>query len=203
VAPLPRQGGQGAPAAEAMAFSGTTPTVTVQPAHLKLLLTSTNEAQKADLLSDKSWLITQPFVLEGRVNIVTNGDTNVDINFGVADDTHASDADSIVTSCFLHVNGDTLDIYAESDNAAAEVAATDTGVNYAEGTAFDFVLDGRTPSDIQVYINGVNVLPSSVFTVAGATGPLKLLVHLEKSTGAETPQVNVEKFAVRLMDVAN
>lgn len=182
---------------------GTTPTLTVQPGYLKFLLTSTNEAQKVDALSDKSFLITQPFVLEGRIKIVDNGDSNVDINVGVADETHASTADSITTSCFLHVDGDALHIYAESDNAAAEVTATDTTIDYAEGTAFDFVMDGRTPSDIQIYINGVNVLPSSVFTVAGATGPLKVLVHLEKSTGAETPQVNVEKLAVRLMDVAS
>jgi predicted RecA/RadA family phage recombinase len=180
---------------------GTTPTLTVLPGQVKLLLTSTNEAQKIDMLSDKSWLTTQPFILEGRINIVTNGDGNVDINVGVADDTHASDADSIVTSCFLHVNGNELHLYAESDNVTAEVAATDTTVDYAEATAFDFVMDARTPSDIQIYINGVLVLSGSTFTIAGATGPIKLLVHLEKSTGSETPQVNVEKMAIRFMDV--
>lgn len=182
---------------------GTTPTVTMQPGHARLLLTSTNEAQKADMLSDKSWLTTQPFILEGRIKVVTNGDSNVDINVGVADDTHASDCDSIVTSCFFHIDGDALHIKAESDNVTAEVTATDTTVDYAEGTAFDFVMDARTPSDIQLYINGVNVLPSSVFTIAGATGPIKLLVHLEKSTGSEVPQVNVEKFAVRFTDVTS
>lgn len=184
--------------------TGSTPTLTVLPGgSLKFLIANTSEAECIDALSDKSFLVTQPFVLEGRINIVANGDATVDINVGIADGTSTTDADAITTSCFIHVDGNALHINAESDNAVAEVAATDTTADYAEGTPFDFVLDGRTPSDIQLYINAVQYLASSVFTIAGATGPMKLLVHLEKSSGTEIPQVIVEKLAVRLMDVAN
>jgi predicted RecA/RadA family phage recombinase len=179
------------------------PSISYYPGFAKLLFTTATEAQKVDMLSDASFLGTQPFVLEGKVNIDTNGDNAAfDLNFGLANDTHASDADTITESVFFHVNGSDTNIYAESDNAGvAEVAATDTTVDFTAGTEFDFCIDGRVLSDIQMYINGVLVLGSSTFTLASITGPLKLLVHMEKTSDDSPGQLNVMKFAVRLTDV--
>lgn len=178
------------------------PTLTYQPSQANLLFTSTSEAQKLDILSNRSWPATIPFVIEGRIKVVDNGNSGAgDFNIGCADDTHASDADSIVNSLFMHIDSNALHILAESDNVTAEVAATDTTVDYAEGTPFDFVMDARNLADIQIYINGVLVLSGSTFSLSGAAGPLKLLVHQEKSSDATLFNVIVEKLAVRFMDV--
>ncbi len=58
--------------------------------------------------------------------------------------------------------------------------------------------DLRNPADIQVYINGVNRLPDSVFKLDAATGPLKQLVHLEKTSSTDTYELDVEFMGTRI-----
>lgn len=148
-----------------------------------MILGTTAEAQKVDLLSGRSFALASNWIVEGIVNIVTNADAAAgDFNIGVANATHASDADAITESCFLHVNGADTNIYAESDDGTTEVAATDTTIDFTAGTAFSFAMDGRNPADVQIYINGVLVLGGTTFDVSAATGPLKLLAHIEKTS---------------------
>ena len=119
----------------------------------------------------------------------------------MANATHASDADSIVESCFLHLDGNSLNINAESDDGTTEVAATDTTIDLALGTPVHFVIDGRDPSDVQIYINGALVLSGTTFDISAATGPLKLLAHLEKSSDDTTAEYYVDALRVRTMDL--
>jgi hypothetical protein len=60
--------------------------------------------------------------------------------------------------------------------------------------------DMRNPADCQIYINAANVLPSSVFNVNVATGPLFLLAHLEKTSSTDTYEVHVEALRSWLME---
>jgi len=159
----------------------------------------TAEAQKLDLLSQRAFAVGSNWVVDGIVNIITDGDAAaVDFNIGVANATHASDADSITESCFIHTDGTSVNILAESDDGTTEVAATDTTVDWTLGTPFHFLMDGRNTSDIQIYINGVNVLPSSVFKLNAATGPLKLLAHLEKSSDDSPGTFSIDSLRVRI-----
>jgi predicted RecA/RadA family phage recombinase len=156
-----------------------------------LALTATNEAQKSDLLSEDRRAVSANGIAEFIVRLGANGSTSdVDINIGVANATHATDADSITESVFFHIDGGSLNILAESDDGTTEVAATDTTVDITAGSAVanrvEFWIDMRNPADIQLYIDGVNVLPSSVFTLAAATGPVGLLAHVEKTSGTAT-----------------
>ena len=79
-----------------------------------------------------------------------------------------------------------------------EVAATDSTVDLVAGTPFHIQIDGRTTTDIQIYINGANVLPASVFKLNAGTGPLKALFHLEKSANDTAGKVTLHKMEVRL-----
>lgn len=167
-----------------------------------LILGTTAEAQKVDLLSERSFALGSNWVVEGEVNIITNSDNAAgDFNIGVANATHASDADSITESVFLHTDGNSLNINAESDDGTTEVAATDTTVDFVAGTPFSFVMDGRNPADVQIYIDGVLVLPNSVFNVSAATGPLKLLAHLEKSSDDSPGTYVINRLRVRTSQV--
>ena len=122
-----------------------------------------------------------------------------DINVGVANATHASDGDAITESCFIHLDSSgSTNILAESDDGTVEVNATDTTADWAAGTAFHFAFDGRDESDIQLYINGVNKLPATVFDLSAGTGPLKALFHFEKSANDSLCDVLLSKFEVRL-----
>jgi len=158
---------------------------------LGLSLTSTNEAQCVDILSVEQFAVASNAIVETIFRIGVNGSTSaVDFNIGVANGTSTSDADAIAESCFIHVDGNALDLLAESDDGTTEVAATDTTVDFTAGSAVanrvEAWFDLRDPADIQVYINGALVLGSTVFKLNAATGPLGLLAHLEKTSGTAT-----------------
>ena len=167
----------------------------------KMIFGATAEAQKVDLLSQQGFALASNWIVEGCFNVIDDGDAAaIDFNIGVANGTHATDADSITESCFLHLDGNALDLFAESDDGTTEVAATDTTVNIALGTPVHFVIDGRDPSDIQIYVNGALVLGSTTFVLTAATGPLKLLAHLEKTSDDTTADYRINYLRVRTME---
>lgn len=166
-------------------------------------LSATAEAQKLDLLSKRSFPVGSNWILDAVVEVSTNCDADVgDLNVGVANGTHASDADAIGESCFFHFDmGGDLNLDAESDDDdSGEVAATDTTVDWAVGTPIHLTIDGRDESDIQMYVNGVLVLSGSAFTLAAASGPLKGLFHLEKSSNDSPGVVELHDFKVRIAE---
>jgi predicted RecA/RadA family phage recombinase len=156
-----------------------------------LRLTATSEAQCVDMFSVDRVAINSNPIAEFIVRLGANGSTSdVDLNFGLANGTSATDADAITESVFIHIDGGSLNILAESDDGTTEVNATDTTVDITAGSAVanrvEVWMDCRNPADIQIYVDGVNVLPSTVFTLGAATGPIGLLAHLEKTTGTAT-----------------
>ncbi len=169
-----------------------------------LEFSATDEAQKIDMLSKDGFSKDANAIVEFAVEVVDNGDSGEgDFNIGVANATHASDADAITEAVLLHIDTNALDILAESDDGTTEVAATDTTVNYAEGTRFEGWIDMRDPADCQIYIDGVLMLSGSTFNVDAATGPFKLIAHLEKS-GNDTPgEFHVDWLRARLMQEHN
>lgn len=175
------------------------PHIEVQGGSSSLIFGATAEAQKVDLLSTRAFALGSNWIVDGIFNVIDDGDdAAIDFNIGVANATHASDADSITESVFLHLDGNSLDLYAESDDGTTEVAATDTTVNIVLGTPVHFLMDGRDPADVQIYVNGVLMLTGSVFDVSAATGPLKLLAHLEKTANDTVARYNVDQLRVRI-----
>jgi predicted RecA/RadA family phage recombinase len=161
------------------------------------------EAAKADLLSDDAIPVADLGIAELRVAVYDKGDdAALDINYGIANATHASDADSITEAVFFHLDGNALDINAESDDGTTEVAATDTTVDAVDDTFHEVWIDCRNIDDIQLYIDGVNVLPASVFKLDAATGPMKLLVHIEKTSNDTTADLRVDFARMRSTDLA-
>lgn len=155
------------------------------------------EAAQAAIFADRSVDANKGWILEGTVGVWDIGNNAaLDINVGMANGSHATDADAITESVFLHFD-ETLDIWAESDDGTTEVAATDTTVNAVDNTYFTFLMDGRDPADIQIYINGVNVLPNSVFKLDAATGPLVPIVHMEKTSDDTSAEFRVRDLTLR------
>lgn len=180
-----------------------TPSLAMVGGTARAAFSATAEAQKLDLLSHASVPLGSDWIMEAIVTVHTNADADVaDLNIGVANGTHASDADEITESVFFHFDmGADLNLGAESDDGTTEVAATDTTVDWAVGTAVHLAIDGRDETDIQLYVNGVNVLSGSTFTLADATGPLKVLFHLEKSANDSPGVVELNHLALRTADL--
>ncbi|OWY60182.1 hypothetical protein B7486_70550, partial [cyanobacterium TDX16] len=160
-------------------------------------------AQKVDWLSGRSFTLASNFVLDALVNVVETCDADVgDLSIGVANATHASDADSITESAFFHFDlGADLNIDAESDDGTTEVNATDTTLDFVVGTPVRLKIDGRDPSNLKYYVNGVEVLAATanLGNIAVATGPLYALFHLEKSSNDSPGQVQA-RIRVRTME---
>lgn len=170
-----------------------------------LELTATAEAQKVDILSVDGFATGANAIIEAIIRVPDDGaGTVVDFNIGVANGTHASDADAITESIFFHLDANNTNINAESDDGTTEVAATDTTKDYTEGSAVanrvHLWIDMRTPADCQLYVEGVNVLPATTFNVNVAAGPWFLLAHLEKSSAADVYRVVVDELRARFAE---
>lgn len=170
-----------------------------------LTLSSTNEAQKIDILSVDGFAVTANPIVEAAFRVVSDGaGTEPDFNIGVASETHATDADTIAESAFIHLNGNSTTIYAESDDGTNETAATDTTTTYTESaTAANRVevwIDLRDMSSVKFYVNAVRVLSGTTFNMAAAAGPLYFLAHLEKTAAASTYNIVIDKGNVRFME---
>lgn len=168
---------------------------------IEAAFSATAEAQKLDLLSKRSFALSSNPILEAVVNVITTCDADVgDLSIGFANGTHASDADSITESVFFHFDlGADLNIDAESDDGTTEVGATDTTIDFAEGTPVFLCIDGRDPSNMKYYINGAEVLAATanLGDIQLATGPLKALFHLEKSSNDSPGVVRLSMLKVR------
>ena len=159
---------------------------------------ATDEAQRGEALSEDLVSIGDDWIITGEINIESDGNNAaLDVNIGVASAGHASDADSIALSAFVHVDGNSANILAESDDATNETAATDTTIDLTEGTYFEFKIDGRDPASLAFYVNGARVLSGTTFDVSDAATTLKVLAHAEKSGGAAVAAVRVKNLKLR------
>lgn len=169
---------------------------------LHFVLSATNEAQKVDALAVDGFAEEANAIVEFIFRVPNGGaGTVVDVSMGVANDTHATDADSITESVFIHLDANNTNINAESDDGTTEVAATDSTTDYTAGSTVavrkEVWMDFRDPADVQIYVDGVNVLPSTVFDIDAATGPWYPLVHVEKTASTETFELAIDRFQVR------
>ena len=187
----------------AVVLTAGTPTIVQRGGSLTASFSATAEAQKLDWLSKRSFPKGSGWILEADVEVVTNCDADVgDLTIGVANGTHASDAEAITEFAVIHLDmGADLNIDAASDDGTTDVDPTDTTVDWAVGTPFHITIDGRDETDIQMYVNGVLVLGSTTFTLTAATGPMKALFHLEKTADDSPGVVQLDNLKVRLCDV--
>jgi predicted RecA/RadA family phage recombinase len=170
---------------------------------VSLVLDATAEAQKMDALSNRGIAVGTPAIVDALICVNENCDDAAgDFNVGLADESHASSADTITASLFAHIDGASLNILIESDDDTNEVAATDSTKDAVVGTPFLVQFDLRDWADIQVYINGVNVLPNSTFRLDAATGPMKLLAHVEKTANDSPGNFSIPVLGVRTFDAA-
>lgn len=166
---------------------------------VNLQLQAANEAQKIDALSIRSITVAGLAECIGHALICVNdngGATAADTNIGFANGTHATDADSITEAAFVHLDGNDLNISLASRDGTTTVAITDSTIDFVEGTPFLVQWDFRNLADIQTYVNGVLALPSSVFKLDAAAGPIKALAHMEKTSSTDTYRTSVVRLGL-------
>lgn len=170
---------------------------------LALKLTATSEAQKADALTVERIAPGAKGIAEFIFRMPNGGSGSAsDFSLGLANATHATDADSITDSIFFHMDGGSTTIYAECDDGTNETAATTTATTFTAGTAMTNRVEGwidcRDLSSIKFYINGARVASGTTFSVAAMTNTLGILAHVEKTTGTETADMTIDLARVRI-----
>jgi len=176
--------------------------VSLAGSELKLSFDAVAEVAMAAIYSGDTVPCADGPILEAQVAIYDIGDNAaLDINVGLANATHATDFDQVTEAVAIHLDGNSLAINAESDDGTTEVAATDTTKVAVDDTYFEVWIDCRDIDDIQIYIDGVNVLPATVFKLDAATGPLLAIAHIEKTSNDTTADVRVKSMTVRTTDL--
>jgi len=162
----------------------------------------TAEAQKLDALSIRAMAKASFGIVDALFCINLNMDDAAgDFNVGLANGTHASDANSITEYLFAHVNGASLVINAMSTDGSTTVSEVTTTVSAVVGTPVLVQWDLTNLADIQMYIDGVNVLPATVFKLDAATGPLRLLAHMEKTSNDSPGNFTIMNLGARTSQV--
>jgi predicted RecA/RadA family phage recombinase len=164
---------------------------------VNLIKDATAEAQKVDALSFRAFDKAASAIIDALICVNSDSNAASDTSVGIANATHATDADSITEHLLVHLDGGSTNINLQSKDGTTTVAATNSTVAYTAGTPFLVQFDTSDLTDIQAYIDGVNVLGSTAFKLNAATGPFKLLAHSEKSGTATAGNVSVLSLVAR------
>lgn len=150
------------------------------------------------------YLVNAPFdidqnpVFETKLAVYDIGDdAALDINFGLASDTHATDFDLVAVYAAFHLDGTDLSVLCQSDDGTTTVAATDSTVDLVDDTFAVFKIDATDKTDVKFYIDGSRVLPGTTFDISAYTGTLTPIVHVEKTSNDTTADVRVDWIRVR------
>lgn len=172
-----------------------------------MYFSTTAEAQKLDALSIRSVATSTPGILQALFCVNLNMDNAAgDFSLGFADGTHATNPDTITSSLFLHMDGASLLMNIESDNAAAEVGATSTTLSAVVGTPVLVTWDLRDWANIKCYINGTRVGDGTTgsavtLTLAGVAGPMRLLAHMVKTSDDSPGNFTIMDMGFTTFDV--
>jgi hypothetical protein len=159
----------------------------------------------AEAATSALYMANNPFdiddgpIVDFRLAIFDIGDTaDVDINFGIANDSHADDADSITESCFFHLDGTDLSLLLESDDGSAEQGDIATGVTLVDDVFYDFRVDMTDKASVTFWYKAVTAVAwtqlasGTTFVMSNATGTLTPIIHVEKTSNDTTADVRVD-----------
>jgi len=166
-----------------------------------LVLSGTNEAQKVDLFSLEKFSIEANPIVEFAYRVLSAPAGAADFNIGIANDTHATDFDSLTQRLSVLNDGGNTSNFLQSEDGTVSVADTDTTTDFTAGyeasAREEWWLDCRNPADVQVYRNGVLMLGSTTFDLSHVAAEQRLIAHLEKTATTDTAQVAIDWLRVR------
>lgn len=126
-------------------------------------------------------------------------DAALDINFGLADDTHATDFDALTKYIAFHLDGNSLILKAQSTDGVTTVAAVTTGLTLVDNQYAKFKIDATDKADVKLYVSltttgdYARVLSGTTFDISALTGALTPIVHVEKTSNDTTFDVRLDR----------
>ena len=104
---------------------------------------------------------------------------------------------SIATHAWFRLAGANNNIKVETDDGTTDNDANDTNKDYVDATYYKFRIDCSDTSDIQFYLDDVNVTPETM-TLAGASAGTLLQPYIEfqKDSGTTTHAIDIDYISV-------
>lgn len=168
---------------------------------VQLAFDAVAEVAQAAIYSERTVPIASNPIFECRLAIFDVGDNAaLDIDVGLASSSHASNFETITDFVSFHWDGADLSIWAQSDDGTTDVAPVDTTLNAVDDTFLELWIDGRDPTSLKLYVNGVRVLSGTTFSWAAATGPVKAICLIEKTSDDTLADVRIEDMRVRIAE---
>lgn len=167
---------------------------------VKLAFDAVAEVAQAAVVSVNSVPLTAGPILEARVAVYDKGDNAaLDMDLGIATGSHASDFEALANFAAIHFDGNLLDIKVHSDDGTTDVSPTDSTIDAVDDTYFEVWIDCRNLADVQIYVNGVDAVPSGTTLVltAAAANALKAVVMIEKTSDDTLADLRVSRLRVR------
>jgi hypothetical protein len=163
------------------------------------------EAATATLYMAKSPVdVDDAPVFECRFAVFDIGDdAALDIDIGLAADSHATDFEATNNYAAFHLNGASLLLKAHSDDGATDVAETTTGVTLTDDTYVTVKIDCTDKSDVKFYVDEeggdgyVRVASGTTFDLSNYAGGLTPIVMMEKTSNDTTAEIRVDRIRVQ------
>lgn len=125
----------------------------------------------------------------------------LDINFGLASDSHATDFDAVAEFVAFHLDGNDLSLKVQSDDGTTDTAITDTGFDLVDDTFYKFKIDFNDLKNVKFYYAPLGgeyrqVAGSTTFDVSAATANWTPIVHVEKTSDDTVADVRLDRWRV-------
>lgn len=158
------------------------------------------EVAQAALYSKRTVPINARPIFEGRMAIYNIGDNAaLDINFGLASATHATDFEAVAAFATVQLDGNSLNINTHSDDGTTDRAPVDSSIDAVDDAFFEVWIDARDDTNVKFYIDGVLVdtlAAKRILTAALATAVFPI-AHIEKTSDDTVADVRVTRMRVR------
>ena len=130
-------------------------------------------------------------------------DAALDIDFGLADDDHATNFETIDEFVAFHLDGSDLSLKIHSDDGTTDTAAVDTTVDLVDDTFYAFRIDYNDLSDVKFYYRALGaaswtrLLSGTTFDVSDASANWTPIVMVEKTSNDTTFDVRLDRVRVQ------
>ena len=155
------------------------------------------EIAQAALISQDSVPIADGPIFEAWINVENGGDhAALDINFGLAAGSHATNFDLVSDYVVFHMDGASLNLMSQSDDTVTPVAAQDTTFDVVAGTWFFVQIDVRDKAAVRIFVNGIEKNAGTLH-LAVSVAALKAIMHIEKISNDTLAKVESKEMIVR------
>lgn len=168
---------------------------------VQLVLSNANEAQQVALKSVHTIPASAKGIAEFRVAQFAASDNTVDIDFGIASGSHATDFEAVTAFAAFHQDGGDVNISTHSDDNTTDRAPADSTLDHVDDAYSEYWIDFRDDTNVLFYVNGVLVDTSAtkrILTGALATAML-LILMMEKTAGTATGEVRASRMRARTL----